>query len=220
MKLGMLARVEAIPALVAVALSLVVPMLAWPTSIRSNGARAFTWWLVLGGTFNVISLITSVLSINNHDFLQWYRLFSVSLLLLVGYHLVPTRISRRSMMIGSLLFAGFWTAMTLGLDTLSYYSRYTAPVESSVRLALGIWLVVWTVRNRNELPTQLAAIWIGVGLAVGGGATVVAFPVIGQVVPKSQQTALLLSEVSAFTDIAALLLWLVPFRKRGIVWQG
>jgi hypothetical protein len=203
---------------IAIALNVTTAIVVWPRSLLSPGARAFAWWLVLGGTFSVISLVTAFNGINNHDFFQWYRLFSVLLLGLTAKRLVSDPRPRRMIAAGVMLFIPFWIMMTLSLDSLTWFSSYTDPTSQAIGLIVGILLVAESIHHSDDSPFRRPEAWLGIGLVLACGPAVARFPIASLLATRAPELSAKLYAAAGLSNDVALILWCIPYWKKDVTW--
>ena len=202
-----------------VAASIVAPAIVWPRSRVSPSARSFAWWLVLGGATNLVGLTFAHLGMNNHGVFLGYRLLSVLLLGLTGYQLLSAPTQRRLVVGGTVVYLLFWLALTVsGVESLTYFSRFTSPGEKAAGILLGVLLVAQSIRASAESPLRRPEAWIGIGLVLASATALTVFPIMGELAHRSGDQAMQLKRISSLFGDVALVLWCIPYWKRSVTW--
>jgi CDP-diglyceride synthetase len=204
---------------VGVTLSILAAVVVWPRSMRSPGARAFAWWLALGAVTNILGSILARGGANNHEFFLWYRLFSVLLLGLVGYRMLPDQAHRRLVLAVTIGYVVLWCALILtGVESPTALSHYTSPGEKLVGLIIGILLVAESIRSGDDSPLHHPEAWLGIGLVLSSATGLTLFPIMAEVMRRSVDDALRLRAISSIINDVALLLWCIPYWKKSVTW--
>ena len=200
-------------------LSILVALVVWPRSLRSPGSRAFAWWLALGAVANIVGGILARNGINNHEIFLCYRLFSVLLLGLVGYRMLPDRAHRRLVLAVTIGYAVLWAALILtGVESPTAVSHFTSPGEKLAGLIIGILLVAESIRSSDDSPLHHPEAWLGIGLVLSCATGLALFPIMAEVMRRSVADALRLREISSVINDVALLLWCIPYYRKGVTW--
>lgn len=201
------------------ALSILVPVVAWPRARRSPVAWAFFWWLVLGGTANVVARLAAKIFRNNHPVFLGYRLLSVVLLAWVVSRTLTERSHRRVVYAAAALYAVIWLGVIVsGAESPLKPSLFTSPAEKLALIASGIVLVHQAIRNAEHTPFGQAQSWLGIGLVLSGATAIAAFPLLAATMESSPEYAELVKPFASICSHIALILWCIPYWKRGVVW--
>lgn len=201
------------------ALSAVAAIVAWRGSLRSAGARGFMWWLALGAVFNLVGTYFSRQGIRNLDIYHWYRLFSVLLLALSGFRLLSGTPQRRLIVGTAVGFVVFWVTLPVtGAESHSSMSRFLAPAETAFGLLLGLLLVAESMGSSGVPPFQRPESWLGLGLVLASGTTLIAWPIMAELYESAPNKAKLVGWASSLITDIALITWCIPYWKRSIVW--
>lgn len=199
--------------------SAIAAVVAWRGSGRSDAARRFAWWLVLGAVFNLVGSYFGRQGITNLDIYHWYRLFSVLLIGITAHRLLTEPMLRRLVIGLGSIFVAFWVSLPIsGAESTTSISRFLAPAESAFILTVGVLLVAESIRNRDGRPVDQAEYWIGVGFVVAAATTLVSWPIMAELYARSPSQAVLVSKGRSLIGDVALLIWCIPYWKRSVVW--
>jgi multisubunit Na+/H+ antiporter MnhC subunit len=206
---------------VGIALSILVAIVVWPRSLRSPGARSFAWWLALGAVTNIVASSLGRSGVNNHEIFLWYRLVAVLLLGLTGYQMLPDQSRRRFVVAVTITYVAAWLVLIVsGVESRTALSQFTSPGEKLVGVIIGILLVAESIRSSDASPLHHAASWLGIGLVLSSATGLAVFPIMAELVRRSptDSTAMLLRQISSVINDVALVLWCIPYWKRGVTW--
>ena len=205
--------------LASVAFHVGVPIAVWGRSHSSRGARTFAWWLALGGATSVTGFAMALTGTHNIKLGLAYQLCSALLMSLTGYRLLSGPRQRRLVVVCAAVYALFWLVMIVsGIEARDWLSSYTNPGEQIVLLLVGILLVAESIRISDQSPLQHAEAWIGLGLVIAAGTGVAISPIIAEMARHSVAKAAVLRQITQGFTLIALILWCIPYWKRGVTW--
>jgi len=85
-------------------------------------------------------------------------------------------------------------------------------------LLVGILLVAESIRISDRSPMRHAEGWIGLGLVIAAGTGIAMSPITAEIARHSAAQAAVLRQITQGFTLIALILWCIPYWKRGVTW--
>ncbi len=200
--------------------SVVVAAIAIRCSAPGSTARAFAWWLAVVATANCLQVF---LAFALHQTTLWighaYHPVAALLLARAGWLSFSTdRLRRGSLIVGVAVSALCVGLIVAGIQSLNTPSRYGSPAFYFAATAFGVLLIAQSITDRAVAPFDNALLWMGLGIVILCGPSVVAGPVFAAARLLEGEPAAAFQQSTQWVKLPATALLAVPYLRRGIRW--
>lgn len=202
--------------------SVVVAAIAIRRSTPRSTARAFAWWFVAVAVANGLQAFF-VFALHRTNLWVGHAYHPVAALLLgrAGWWAFANdRLRRGSMAVGIVVAVLAVSLLASGIQPVTSASRYGSPAFYFTASALGVLLITRSITDRSVVPFDNALLWLGLGIVILCGPSVVTGPVFAAARYMDNEQALALQQATQWVKIPGTALLAVPYLRRGIRWPS
>jgi hypothetical protein len=128
---------------------------------------------------------------NNHWLVYLANPFTTALFLMAYADWAPTARTGRWIRRGIVVYAAVWAVLFQAFEDPTTFSRYTAPMQAILLLALGCAGIVHSLQVGSAPVWKYDLFWISSGLLLDSSATVLFSPVSALLLPSSPDRVML-----------------------------
>lgn len=201
-------------------ISIAVAAIALVRSTARTTGRSFAWWLAVVAIANTLQLIINRI-LHQPNLWVGHAYHPVAALLLgrAGWcAFESSRMRRGAVIVGAIVAVLCVALIVSGIQPLTTASRYGSPAFYFAATVFGVLLIAQSIGDRNIPPLDNALLWLGLGIVVVCGPSVVTGPVFAAAQLFDRDQARALQQATQWVKLPGTALLAVPYLRRGVRW--